>query len=79
MNRPANDDGYETRSALRLVGLVGLTVSGGILTGTWIGFKLDRYFAGHGAITAIGVLAGVIAGVVSAAWLLLRETGGPSS
>jgi hypothetical protein len=77
MNQPASDDGYRTRSALRLVGLVGLIVSGGILTGTWIGFKLDDYFGGSGTITAVGVLFGVVVGLGLAVRLLLREMPGP--
>jgi hypothetical protein len=71
---PADGEGSATRSALRLVGLVGFLVSASILTGTWVGIKLDQTLQTQGIVTALGILLGLFIGLGLAGWLLLRET-----
>jgi hypothetical protein len=74
MTRPEKKDGYEIRSALRLVGLVGGLMSASILTGTWAGIKLDAALALQGPATVAGALAGVALGLAGSAWLLLQAS-----
>tara|TARA_R110001592_G_scaffold177170_1_gene417453 strand:- start:77 stop:310 length:234 start_codon:yes stop_codon:yes gene_type:complete len=74
---PKQQDGKRVRDALRLVALVGLTISASILTGTWVGFNLDRVIPADGLWTVLGILAGLLAGLLIAGWLLYRETRQP--
>ncbi len=71
---PPNGEGFAIRSALRLVGLVGFLVSASILTGTWVGIKLDQALETQGIVTALGILLGLFIGLGLAGWFLLRET-----
>ena len=70
---PAQGEGSAIRRALRLVGLVGFLVSASILTGTWLGVKLDAALQSHGVLTALGVVLGVFTGLGTAGALLFRE------
>lgn len=76
MTPPVYDEGAGTRRAFRLVGVPGILVVACILTGTAGGIKLDGLFDTGGAFTALGVLAGVGAGLALAGWVLIRASGG---
>ncbi len=74
MTPPHNRDGSDIRNAMRLVALVGLVITGNILTGTWAGINLDKHFQTNGLLTAAGILTGLVLGLAMAVWLLLRAS-----
>ena len=74
MTPPHNSDGSDIRNAMRLVALVGLVITGNILTGTWAGINLDTHFQTNGVLTAAGIFSGLGVGLGLAIWLLLRAS-----
>lgn len=74
MTAPQKNDGSDIRNALRLVALVGLVISGNILTGAWAGINLDAHFQTNRLLTATGILVGLTVGLAMAVWLLLRAS-----
>lgn len=73
MNPPRHDDGAAIRRALRLVGVVGLLVSAGILTGLWAGINLEQRLHSGGLVPMLGVLSGLLVGLGLSGGLLWRE------
>ena len=61
-------------SALALVGQLGLVMALPIVAGVLAGAYLDEWLGGGGALVAVGVLAGLGAGIVGVYGILKRET-----
>ena len=61
------------QNALRLVGLVGVLISVSILTGLWLGIKVEERMPSGGVVKVIGLLLGVFVGMGLAAWIVWSE------
>lgn len=73
MKSPSGTTPPSLRSAFRLLGLVGLTMMAGILTGLWAGFKLDGWLNAGGVATVCGILLGAVAGGAATGLILYRS------